>query len=153
MAAILAAAMSNLSAALNALASTSVMDFLKPLRPGHTEAEYLRFARYATLLWGVVLFGVGLMARHWGSVLEAGLSIASVLYGALLGVFLLGVLTRRPGQWSAIIGMAAGFVVTLLLRTRVAYTWYVLLGSSATFAVGYLASFILNENKSNQLTD
>jgi solute:Na+ symporter, SSS family len=153
MAAILAAAMSNLSAALNALASTSVMDFLKPLRPGHTEAEYLRFARYATVLWGVVLFGVGLLARHWGSVLEAGLSIASVLYGALLGVFLLGVLTRRPGEWSAIAGMAAGFLVTLALRTKVAYTWYVLLGSSATLAVGYLASFILNENKSNQPAD
>lgn len=151
-AAILAAAMSNLSAALNALASTSVMDFLRPLRPGRGELEYLKFARYATVVWGVVLFGVGLIARHWGSVLEAGLSIASVLYGALLGVFLLGVLTRRPGQVSAIIGMTAGFVATLVFRTRVAYTWYVLLGSCATFAVGYLASFIVNENESDRLT-
>jgi SSS family transporter len=150
-AAILAAAMSNLSAALNALASTSVMDFLRPLRPGLPEEYYLRMARYSTVVWGLVLFGVGLLARHWGSVMEAGLSIASVLYGALLGVFLLGVLTRRPGQWSAIIGMAAGFAVTLILRTRVAYTWYLLLGSSATFAVGYLASFIVNEDESNRL--
>lgn len=152
MAAILAAAMSNLSAALNALASTSVMDFLRPLRPGHPEAYYLTLARYSTVVWGIVLFGVGLLARHWGSVMEAGLSIASVLYGALLGVFLLGVLTKRPGQWSAIIGMASGFAVTLVLRTRVAYTWYLLVGSSATFAVGYLASFIVNENESNRLT-
>ena len=150
-AAILAAAMSNLSAALNALASTSVMDFLRPLRPNHTEGDYLKFARYATVIWAVVLFSVGLVARHWGSVMEAGLSIASVLYGALLGVFLLGVLTKRPGQWSAIIGMAAGFGVTLALHSRVAYTWYLLLGSSATFAVGYLASFIVNENESNRL--
>jgi SSS family solute:Na+ symporter len=151
MAAILAAAMSNLSAALNALASTSVMDFLRPLRPGHSEAFYLRLARYSTVVWGVVLFGVGLVARHWGSVMEAGLSIASVLYGALLGVFLLGVLTKRPGQLSAILGMAAGFAVTLALRTRVAYTWYLLLGSSATFAVGYLASFVVKEDESNRL--
>jgi Na+/proline symporter len=151
MAAILAAAMSNLSAALNALASTSVMDFLRPLRPGLPEEYYLRLARYSTVVWGLVLFGVGLLARHWGSVMEAGLSIASVLYGALLGVFLLGVLTRRPGQWSAIIGMAAGFTVTLIFRTRVAYTWYLLLGSSATFAVGYLASFLVKEDESNRL--
>jgi SSS family transporter len=143
MAAILAAAMSNLSAALNALASTTIMDFLKPLRPRYAEARLLRLARWATVLWGAVLFAVGLAARHWGSVLEAGLSIASVLYGALLGVFLLGVLTKRPGEWSAIIGMSAGFIVTLLLRTHVAYTWYVLIGSLATLTTGYAASFVL----------
>ncbi len=145
-AAILAAAMSNLSAALNALASTTIMDFFKPLCPGRAEIYYLRLARWATILWGGVLFAVGLAARHWGRILEAGLSIASVLYGALLGVFLLGVLTRRPGEWSAIIGMSAGFIATLLLlRTHVAYTWYVLIGSTATFAVGYAASLLLND--------
>ncbi len=142
MAAILAAAMSNLSAALNALASTTIMDFLRPLRPYHSEHYYLKLARWATIVWGVVLFAVGLMARHWGKVLEAGLSIASVLYGALLGVFLLGVLTRRPGEWPAIVGMSAGFAATLLLHNTVAYTWYVLIGSSVTFAIGYVTSFI-----------
>jgi len=145
MAAILAAAMSNLSAALNALASTTVMDFLKPLRPGLPERVYLGLARWATVLWGAVLFSVGLSARHWGTVLEAGLTIASILYGALLGVFLLGVLTRRPGEWSAIIGMSAGWAATLVLRPHVAYTWYVLIGSVATFAVGYGASFLIHE--------
>jgi SSS family transporter len=142
-AAILAAAMSNLSAALNALASTTIMDFLKPLRPRYSESQLLRLARWATVFWGVVLFVVGLAARHWGRVLEAGLSIASVLYGALLGVFLLGVFTKRPGEWSAIVGMSAGFIVTLLLRTHVAYTWYVLIGSLATLTAGYAASFIV----------
>jgi SSS family solute:Na+ symporter len=140
-AAILAAAMSNLSAALNALASTSIMDFVKPLRPAYSEARLLQLARWTTVLWGVVLFAVGLAARHWGSVLEAGLSIASVLYGALLGVFLLGVLTKRPGEWAAIVGMSCGFIATLLLRTQVAYTWYVLIGSCVTFITGYLAGF------------
>src|ERR1700761_2992546 len=144
-AAILAAAMSNLSAALNALASTPIMDFFKPLRPHHLEAYYLSLARWATVLWGTILFRVGLLARHWGRILEAGLSIASVLYGALLGVFLLGVLTRRPGEWSAIIGMSAGLIATLLLRSHVAFTWYVLLGSSATFVVGYLSGLVLRE--------
>jgi len=89
-AAILAAAMSNLSAALNSLASTTVMDFLKPLsRAVASDAQWLRRARYATVLWGAILFGVALIARHWGSVLQAGLSIASIIYGSLLGVFLL----------------------------------------------------------------
>ncbi|MGC2660594.1 MAG: sodium:solute symporter [Bryobacteraceae bacterium] len=144
-AAILAAAMSNLSAALNALASTTVMDFYRVMRPGLTESFYLGLARWATVAWGVILFGVGLFARHWGRVLEAGLSIASVLYGALLGVFLLGLLTRRPGERSAIAGMIAGLAAILLFRQAVAYTWYVLVGSLATFIVGYLASFVFRD--------
>jgi SSS family transporter len=141
-AAILAAAMSNLSAALNALSSTTIMDFFRPLRPGHSERTYLKLARTATIGWGAILFSVGLVARHWGSVLEAGLSIASVLYGALLGVFLLGVLTRRPGERCAMAGMCAGFAATLLFRKSVAYTWFVLIGSVATFLVGYVTSLI-----------
>ena len=145
-AAILAAAMSNLSAALNALASTTIMDFLRPLRPSLSEERCLLFARWATVGWGAVLFAIGLLARHWGRVLEAGLSIASVLYGALLGVFLLGVLTKRAGEWAAIIGMLAGFLATLLLRNHAAFTWYVLIGSVTTFCVGYLAGIVLPQD-------
>jgi SSS family solute:Na+ symporter len=141
-AAILAAAMSNLSAALNALASTTVMDFLKPLRPHHAESVYLRTARWATVFWGGLLFSVGLAARHWGRVLEAGLSIASVLYGALLGVFLLGVLTKRPGEVPAIIGMSCGLIATFLLHNHVAFTWWVLIGSAVTFVTGYGSSLV-----------
>jgi SSS family transporter len=147
MAAILAAAMSNLSAALNALASTTVMDFLKPLRPHYHEHFYLRVARWSTVGWGALLFSVGLAARHWGRVLEAGLSIASVLYGALLGVFLLGVLTKRPGEVAAIIGMSCGLVATFFLRGYFAFTWWVLIGSAVTFIVGYLSSFVLRKRR------
>jgi Na+/proline symporter len=151
-AAILAAAMSNLSAALNALASTTIMDFVRPIAPKLDERSLLRLAKWATIGWGVILFSVGLLARHWGSVLEAGLSIASVLYGALLGVFLLGVLTKRPGEWAAIIGMSAGLLTTFALRPYVAYTWYVITGSLATLVVGYLSSLVLpRSSKPDQL--
>jgi SSS family solute:Na+ symporter len=141
-AAILAAAMSNLSAALNALASTTIMDFFRPLRPNHSESTYLRLARWATVVWGGILFLTGWAARQWGGVLEAALSIASILYGGLLGVFLLGVLTDRPGRWSALTGMAAGLTATLLLRGNVAFTWYVLAGSLVTLLIGYGSSFL-----------
>ncbi len=151
-AAVLAAAMSNLSAALNALASTTVMDFFGAGGAGYgrgsrTETELLRLARRVTLVWGGVLFCIGWVARQWGSVLEAGLSIASVLYGSLLGVFLLGVLTRRVQERAAIAGMAAGLLVMLYvkLETSIAWTWYVLIGTAVTSAVGYLTSVVLGE--------
>jgi Na+/proline symporter len=150
-AAILAAAMSNLSAAMNSLASTTVMDFLKPLqgdRGSEADARWLRLARYATVMWGAVLFGVALVARQWGSVLQAGLSIASIIYGSLLGVFLLGLLTRRVGEKAAMCGMSVGLAVMLFVRfaTPIAFTWYVLIGTSATFATGLVASVLWNES-------
>ncbi|MBX5495601.1 MAG: sodium/solute symporter [Bryobacteraceae bacterium] len=148
-AAILAAAMSNLAAALNSLASTTVMDFYKPIlqRSGRERSEqhYLSLARVITIAWGVVLFGIGLLARHWGSVLEAGLSIASILYGGLLGIFLLGLLTRRVGETAGMAGMTASFLGMLYVRqyTSIAWTWYVLIGTSIAVGIGYLASLVL----------
>jgi transporter, SSS family len=148
-AAILAAAMSNLAAALNSLASTTVMDFYKPIlqRAGRERSEqhYLSLARVATIVWGVVLFGIGLLARHWGSVLEAGLSIASILYGGLLGIFLLGLLTRRVGETAGMAGMTASFLGMLYVRqyTSIAWTWYVLIGTSIAVGIGYLTSLVL----------
>jgi SSS family solute:Na+ symporter len=146
-AAIVAAAMANLSAALNSLASTTMIDFYRPLtqrrptQPG--DAEMLRLGRAATVFWGVVLFGIGLLARRWGSVLEAGLSVASVLYGSLLGVFLLGVLTRRVGERAAMAAMVAGFAVMIYVKfgTAIAWTWYVVIGTGVTFGAGLLGSF------------
>ncbi len=148
-AAILAAAMSNLSAALNSLASTTVMDFYKLKYPDREESHYLRLAKLATVAWGLALFGIGVLARHVNSVLEAGLGIASILYGALLGVFLLGVLTARVTERSAMAGMLAGIVVNLYVRfgTPVAWTWYVLIGTAVTAGVGLAASAVLDGGK------
>ena len=151
-AAILAAAMSNLSAALNSLASTTVMDFLRPMGGPDRgdESTWLKRARIATVAWGVILAGVALLARNWGGVLQAGLSIASIIYGSLLGVFLLGLLTRRVGELAAMCGMVAGLALMLYIRfaTPIAFTWYVLIGTSMTFGAGILASFVFQEKRS-----
>ncbi|MBV8817019.1 MAG: hypothetical protein JO022_01610, partial [Acidobacteriaceae bacterium] len=147
-AAILAAGMSNLSAALNALASTTIIDFYKPLvtarRREVSEAEFLRLARYATIAWGAILFAIGFVARSWGSVLEAGLTIASILYGSLLGVFLLGLLTHRVQENAAMIAMVCGLLTMLYVKafTHIAFTWYVMIGTAVTFTTGLLASYV-----------
>ena len=145
-AAILAAAMSNLSAALNSLASSSIMDFYLRFRPTVSEAGRLRLARLATLGWALVLFGLAVLALHRvGRVVEVGLQIASVAYGALLGVFLLGVLTKRATQSGAMVGMIAGFAIELYLwlGSAVPWTWWVVIGTSVTFGIGYVVSLAL----------
>jgi SSS family solute:Na+ symporter len=144
-AAILAAAMSNLSAALNSLSSSSIMDLYVRFRPAISDGSRLRLARLATLAWALMLFALALLALHRvGRVVEVGLQIASVAYGALLGVFLLGVLTKRANQRGAMIGMLFGFATELYLWqwSRVAYTWWVAIGTCVTFALGYAASLM-----------
>src|ERR1700722_3109073 len=161
-AAILAAAMSNLSAALNSLSSTTVVDFYMHWRPNADDRERMMISRASTVVWALVLFAVAVysvFAGGKGHVVEVGLSIASVAYGALLGVFLLGTLTRYATQGGAIVGMICGFALNLLLWLdpnpitlgpvtipHVAFTWYVLIGSIVTFAIGSAASLLLPGN-------
>jgi SSS family solute:Na+ symporter len=147
-AAILAAAMSNLSAALNSLSSSSMIDFYLRRHPQTDERTQLRLSRVSTLLWALLLFGLAVLSLHKvARVIEVGLSIASVAYGALLGVFLLGVLTKRTRQAGAMIGMLLGFSseLYLWLGTKVPWTWYVAIGTMVTFAIGYVASLVLND--------
>lgn len=153
-AAILAAAMSNLSAALNSLSSSTIMDFYARVRPQSDERTKMRLSRLATLGWALVLFGLAVIALHKaGRVVEVGLQIASVAYGALLGAFLLGTLTRRANQLGTMIGMVCGFGVELYLwlGTSLPWTWWVLTGSAITFGVGWSCS-VLFASSSKALT-
>lgn len=151
-AAILAAAMSNLSAALNSLSSSSIMDFYARLRPQAEEKTKMRLSRLATLAWALVLFALAVIALHKvGRVVEVGLQIASVAYGALLGAFLLGTLTLRANQLGAMIGMLCGFAIELYLwrRTSVPWTWWVMIGTAVTFGVGWTMSILLPSQKTS----
>jgi len=154
-AAILAAAMSNLSAALNSLSSSAIMDFYARLRPQADETTKMRLSRVATLMWAAILFGLAIIALHKvGRVIEVGLQIASVAYGALLGAFLLGTLTRKANQTGAMVGMACGFVTELYLWlwTPVPWTWWVAIGTCVTFIVGYMFSRILPDSPAQDVS-
>jgi solute:Na+ symporter, SSS family len=165
LAAILAAAMSNLSAALNSLSSTTIVDFYMRHHGELSETRRVWVSRVATIFWGGALFVLAIASRQGGKVVELGLSIAAVAYGALLGVFLLGVLTRRANERGTMIGMAVGLganlylwqghavvtalehqtglhLSTLALARAIPFPWYVPIGTAITFAVGYSCSLM-----------
>jgi Na+/proline symporter len=100
-----------------------------------------------------VLFGLALASRYGGNVLEKGLSIASLAYGGLLGVFLLGLVTKRAKQNGAIVGMLCGLALNIYIWkwTHVAFTWYVTIGAITTFIVGYLASLLEADGSRSEL--
>jgi solute:Na+ symporter, SSS family len=140
-AAIFAAAMSS---SLNAIAATAVNDLYKPFWPGRDDKHYLKVSHVLTLIWGIVQIGVALIVRHQpGSALSQALSVASLINGPVLGVFLVGTFLRRVSQPPALIGMLVSIASMLYIffATNIAWTWYVFLGSLITFVVAWLTSF------------
>jgi SSS family solute:Na+ symporter len=138
LASIFAMAMSNASGSLNSLASSSIIDIGK--RRSDEGSRPIGRSRIMTLVWGIVLAFLGLV--HWGPVLVAGLTITSITYGAMLGVFLLGTWNQRANETGALVGFAVGlaFMLGVARFTPLAWTWYVFVGTIVTFLVGMLAS-------------
>lgn len=140
-AAIFAAAMSS---SLNSIAATAVNDLYKPFRPNRDDRHYLKMSHVLTLVWGIVQIAVALVVRNQpSSALSMALSIASLINGPILGVFLVGTFLRRVSQPPALIGMLVSIASMLyvFLATKIAWTWYVFLGSLITFVVAWAASF------------
>jgi solute:Na+ symporter, SSS family len=140
-AAIFAAA---LSSSLNSIASTSINDLYKPFRPKRDDKHYLRVSHWLTLVWGIVQIGVALVAmRQNRSALDQALSVASLVNGPILGVFLVGTFLRRVSEPPALLGMLASMLVMTYIRfwTPIAWTWYVLIGSLITLVVAWIAGY------------
>lgn len=161
-AAILAAAMSTVSGALNSLAAATLHDLYLPLSGRRADDPgLLRISKTFTLVWAAILIGGAMLYRNEGTpVVTIALSIASFTYGGLLGAFFLAIIWRRAIQRDAITGMAIGigtmsiivfakalatwfpFVAdTLAPVARIAWPWYVLIGTTITFVSGMLSSF------------
>src|SRR5580700_1271675 len=140
LASIVAVAMSNASGSLNSLAASSVLDFARLRGHSADPVKFLRLSRRMTLVWGLILMCFGFI--KWGPLLETGLTVASLPFGSLLGLFLLGTLDRRATAIGALIGMFAGLATVLCIWqfTPIAYTWYVLIGSVITFTAGSIVS-------------
>ncbi len=147
LASIIAVAMSNASGSLNSLAASSVLDFAWLRKSSSDNRIFLRTSRRMTLFWGLVLMGFGVLS--WGPLLEAGLTVASLPFGSLLGLFLLGTVNPRANARGALAGMFVGLATILCVArfTSVAFTWYVLIGACVTFLVGSLVSLLTNSRQ------
>lgn len=139
-AAIFAAAMSS---SLNSIAATALNDLYKPFKPNRSDKHYLKVSHMLTILWGVVQIGVALAVRHAkDSALKQALSVAALINGPVLGVFLVGTFLRRVSEPPALIGMVTSLMIMVgfYLWVPLAFTWYVLAGSAITFLVAWVVS-------------
>ncbi len=150
LAAVFAAAMSTLSSSLNSSAAAAVNDFYRPLaeRRGDEPAadHLLKISRRMTVLFGLAQIVIGIGASYVSrSVVGDALAIAGFTVGILLGVFLLGIATTKAHQSGTLvaIGFAVATLTCVKFATPIAWPWYPIIGSLATFGVGYVASGFL----------
>jgi SSS family transporter len=169
-AAVFSAAMSTLSGSLNSSAATAVNDLYLPcLKTKPPERHLLWMSRGLTVAFGLFQIGVAMIGPLLAkSVVESVMAIATFTCGVILGVFFLGVLTRRASQRAALIGLIGGLAImaSIVFSTELtwawhtvvgnsdakavseetthelAWTWYAVVGSSITFALGYAASLL-----------
>jgi SSS family transporter len=138
-AAIFAAAMSS---SLNSIAAAFVSDLYTPLARGRSDRHYLNVSRLVTIVAGILQIVVALaLTSTTQSALATALSVASLINGPILGVFLLGSL-RRGGPAAALGGMTIGIatVLSIYLGTHVAWPWFTVIGSLVTMSAGLLIS-------------
>ncbi len=146
-AAIFAAA---LSSSLNSIAATAINDLYKPFRPNITDKQLVRYAGILTVVVGIIQIVVAIAFMRSGeSALGLALSVASLINGPILGVFLVGTFLKRATEGHALIGMLTSCAVMtyILLAANklvagpvIAWTWYALIGSLMTFVVAFAAS-------------
>jgi sodium-coupled monocarboxylate transporter 8/12 len=145
-AAIYAASMSTISAGINSLTSSSLIDFHQRLWPraDRSEASQLRLARILTFTYGVIVIALAFLVERLGTLLEATNKVISLVGGPLIGLFLLGMISARANARGALTGWAAGFVATLWVAfgTRVSFLWWAAFGAAVTVGVGLAASLL-----------
>ena len=137
---VLAAAMSSIAAELNALATTTVIDFYRRwIRPEADDTHYLNVSKGATAFWGVFACVVAIYAATLGSLIEVVNRYGSFFYGSILGVFLLAMIPRASAR-GAFVGLIAGMSVVGFVNfgTGVAYLWQNVIGAGVVVGVGVL---------------
>jgi len=143
---IFAAAMSTLSSSINSLASATVVDWIKPIKPN----VGLKTARGISVFWAIILIGGAMLFTSSESPLvEIGLSIASVIYGAILGFFILRLTNWRVSNQSVFLGFSISIILMIYLwkATSLAWTWYVFFGAIIMLAISVILPQFQNRFK------
>ncbi len=142
LAAVFAASMTTLSGSLNSSATVLVNDFVIPLtRRELSQPALLRLSRFLTAMFGALQMSIALATYRLGaeeSIVNSVLRIASFTSGPMLGLYLLGVLTRVP-QRTALGGFFGGLAVVTYVYAETAtyWPWYAAIGAATTFTIGW----------------
>jgi len=131
LAAILSASMSSTAAELNALASTTVIDVYKRLiKKDANDKHYLLVSKLATIFWGAYAITFALFANRLGTLIEAVNILGSLVYGTILGIFLVAFYLKKvkssPTFYAALIAELT--VIYCFIFTEIPFLWFNVIG-------------------------
>jgi Na+/proline symporter len=141
---IIAASMSSTSSALNALASTSIIDIYKRSFKKHADAShYLGVSRIATVIWGTVAMLVAMFANKMGSLIEAVNILGSLFYGTILGIFVCGFYFRKLRGHAVFYAalITETIIILCYIFTDISFLWYNLIGCFLVTFIAYLLQY------------
>jgi Na+/proline symporter len=139
LAGIFAAAMSTISSSINSISSSTVMDILRLPEKNISGRRKLMISRCVSFVWSCVMMAGAMLLQNTRSPLvELGLSIASITYGGMLGIFMQGTLFEKFNDRAALAGVAASIAVVLavFLGCDVFWPWFVPIGFCVSFLTG-----------------
>lgn len=151
-AALFAASMSTISSVLNSLTTVFLSDFYNRFRK---KEATVKLARKVTLTIGVFSTVLACLGGLLGNILEASTTIINFFGGALVGIFLLGMLNKRVGPKGALIGFAMGFMLVACIAgfTNISYMWYSAIGGTTTYLAGSLVGILFGERLSKDQSE
>jgi solute:Na+ symporter, SSS family len=149
-AAFFAAALSSKAAELNALASTSVVDFYRHLiKRQASDAHYVAASKCFTVFWGLFAISFALLANLAENLIQATNIVASLFYGVVLAMFLVAFFLRWIGGtavfWGAL--TAQGLVLFLYSILHISYLWYNLIGCAACVLLSLLLQGTIGQSR------
>ena len=142
-ASIFASSMAVMSAGINALTTATTLDFYRRwLRPDREDSHYVRVGRMGTIAWGSLCTLGALFADRLGPLINAFNKINAFLGGPLLGIFLLGMLSKRAKGTPSVVGGIVALILVSVLNwtTNISFFYHAIIGVVTTFVVGYLLS-------------
>lgn len=142
---ILSAAMSSTAGELNALGSTSSVDFYKRvIQPGRSEKHYLIASKWLTALWGIIALGFALTADLFENLIEAVNILGSIFYGTILGIFLVAFFLKFVKGRSVFIAAILAQIIVILTfifySEYISYLYFNIIGCVLVILLGILFS-------------
>jgi len=144
--AILAAGMSATASGINALASTSTIDFYKRLiRKEGEEKHYVRMSRLFTVFWGLVAIILACFGSLFENLIQFVNIVGSIFYGPILGVFLSTFFRKGISATAVFIAaIISQFIVLALFKfTVLGFLWYIVIGSISVITIGLLTEWLV----------
>jgi Na+/proline symporter len=146
LAVILCAAMSATASALNALGTTSLVDFYRrSVNPQVENDQALRLTKGFTVIWGVFAVGFAIFAAQLDNLIQAVNILGSIFYGPMLGVFLVGFffksLRGTPVFWSTLLSQV--LVIAVFASSDVGFLWYNVIGCSAVVVLSFCLNAVM----------